>query len=289
MILLVVAGLAMTAAVVWYLARPLIRVPVTAAGEEHFQLCQVRDRLLGQLNELDREAGDRSMDASIVADERARLEAELAQVLSRLDANKVESAPVATETSGRRVWITALAVFALLLPLGGAGLYWLNQGAVLELLAAAGGASPNVPPEALKMVARLERRLADNPDDPAGWARLGRAYAVMGRLGDAKAAYARSVQQAPDNLETLSEYAWLLYSENPSNTEGEVFVLYQRINQIQPENPDALWFLGLAAYQKHDARRAVTYWERLLKSLPPDSPTADHLRNVIAKARSTRS
>jgi cytochrome c-type biogenesis protein CcmH len=289
MILLVVAGLLLMAAAAWYLARPLIRTPMKAAGEEYFQLCQVRDRLLGQLNELDSEAGDRSMDPAVVADERARLEAELAHVLLRLDAIKGDSTPAAVETSSRRAWITALAMFGLLLPLGGAGLYWLNQGTVLELLSAAGGANPNIPPEAIKMVARLERRLADSPDDPAGWARLGRAYAVMGRPEDAKAAYARSVKQAPDNLETLSEYAWLLYSENPSNTEGEVFRLYQRINQLQPENPDALWFLGLAAYQKNDPRVAVAYWERLLKSLPPGSPTAEHLRNVIVKARARKS
>lgn len=42
------------------------------------------------------------------------------------------------------------------------------------------------------MVDRLAARLADNPDDREGWKRLLRAYAVLGRADEAKAALARA-------------------------------------------------------------------------------------------------
>ena len=43
----------------------------------------------------------------------------------------------------------------------------------------------------------------------------------------------------------------------------------QRVLAIAPDEPDALWYLGLAAAQRHDADAATGYWRRLLAALPP--------------------
>ena len=45
-----------------------------------------------------------------------------------------------------------------------------------------------------EMVAGLDRRLADNPDDPEGWQRLIHSYVVLGRAGDAASALARGLE-----------------------------------------------------------------------------------------------
>jgi cytochrome c-type biogenesis protein CcmH len=42
------------------------------------------------------------------------------------------------------------------------------------------------------MVVSLAERLATEPNDPEGWARLIRSYVVLGRTGDAAAALARA-------------------------------------------------------------------------------------------------
>ncbi len=47
------------------------------------------------------------------------------------------------------------------------------------------------------MVARLAARMRDNPKDLAGWLRLGRAYGVLGRKGDALKAYAMAKRHFP--------------------------------------------------------------------------------------------
>ena len=83
----------------------------------------------------------------------------------------------------------------------------------------------------------------------------------------------------------MAEYAWLLYNEAPGNTGGMTFTLYSRLLQLEPENQDALWFLGFAAYQQGDFSAAVNFWEALTKLLPPEDQTAEHLRTVLAKAR----
>jgi cytochrome c-type biogenesis protein CcmH len=258
-----------------------------AANEEYQQLHQLRERLLVQLNELDIESVDRNMDASTVTDERLRLESELAQTLRRLDVLSPQTAP-AGQIGTRTTWWATLVSLGLLLTLAGAGLYALNQKQVLRQLS---GAAPEVPPAAavppmvLEMVARLEKRLAEQPDDAAGWARLGRAYGVLGRPKDAKAAFARAERLAPNDTGMLAEYAWLLYSEDPNNTAGPALKLYQRLYQLEPGNQDAMWFLGFVAYQKGDYPQALNLWERLLKALPADHPTAEHLRDAIASAR----
>ena len=51
------------------------------------------------------------------------------------------------------------------------------------------------------MVQSLADRLAENPDDPAGWLRLGRAYGVLGRAEDAAAALDTAEETAKARLE----------------------------------------------------------------------------------------
>jgi cytochrome c-type biogenesis protein CcmH len=286
MIWLIAAGLALTAATAWFLARPLTQVPV-AANEEYQQLQQLRERLLAQLNELDIESVDRNMDATTVADERLRLESELAQTLRRLDVLNPQAVP-AVPIGARTTWWRTLVTIGLLLPLAGAGLYALNQKHGLRQFSGAAPEAPPaaaVPPMVLEMVARLEKRLAEQPDDGAGWARLGRAYGVLGRPEDAKAAFARAERLAPNDTAMLTEYAWLLYSQDPNNIAGPALGLYQRLYKLDPGNQDAMWFLGFVAYQKGNYREALNLWERLLKALPADHPTAEHLRDAIASAR----
>lgn len=286
MIWLAVVALLIAAATAWYLARPLARDVVTDDRERRNQLQQLRDRLLVQLDELDVEEGDRNIDTAVLADERNRLEAELAAVLHELEAPKGKQKKKKAKAESRRGWAVALTVFGIVLPLSAAGLYALNQRPILAHLSnPQAPADTSVPPMVMEMIARLENRLAEQPDDAAGWHRLGRAYAVLGRAEAANTAYARAYKLAPDDPQVVAEYAAFLYESDPQNTGGQVFSLFSRLYQLDPENRDALWFLGFAAYQKGDYKKSLGYWDRLLKSLPADSPEAEHMRLITAKTR----
>jgi cytochrome c-type biogenesis protein CcmH len=286
MIWLAVVALLIAAATAWYLARPLVHTVVTDDRERRHQLAQLRDRLLVQLDELDVEEGDRNIDTGVLADERSRLEAELARVLRELEPPKSKGGKKKAQQESRRAWAIALVVFGIVLPLSAAGLYALYQRPILAYLSnPEAPADASMPPDVMKMVERLEKRLAEQPDDAAGWFRLGRTYAVLGRGEAANAAYARAYQLAPDDPQVVAEYAAFLYEGDPQNTGGQVFGLFSRLHQLDPENRDALWFLGFAAHQKGDHKQALGYWERLLKSLPADSPEAEHMRAIIAKIR----
>ena len=55
------------------------------------------------------------------------------------------------------------------------------------------------PPQVLEMVAQLERRLSKEPNDGAGWKRLGRAYTVMSRYSEAVSAYTSAAEFLPND------------------------------------------------------------------------------------------
>jgi cytochrome c-type biogenesis protein CcmH len=281
MIILAVIAVLILVASVWFLARPVTRPAGAVSGEEHHELLQQRGRLLTQLSDLDIETVDRNMDAAVIGDERQRLEAELAQVLRRLES----LAPVAAVTADalaprtRRMTLIALAV---LLPVVAIGLYAGKQAKTVEQLSQLG---PGGQPDPFKMVARLEKRLESAPDDPAGWVRLGRSYAVLERFDDAKRAYTKATQLAPDDVAILTDYATLLISENPRQPSKEALAAFTRLYQLNPKHPGALWVLGLDAYNTGKYKQAIKHWEALLKELPLDAEVAPQVRHVVEQAR----
>ena len=217
MIVLAVIAVLILAASVWFLARPVTRPAGAVSGEEHHELLQQRGRLLTQLSDLDIETADRNMDAAVIGDERQRLEAELAQVLRQLESLAPAAAVTADALPARTRRMTLIAL-AVLLPVVAIGLYAGKQAKTVEQLSQLG---PGGQPDPFKMVARLEKRLESAPNDPAGWARLGRSYAVLERFDDAKRAYAKATQLAPDDATILTDYATLLISENPRQPSKE--------------------------------------------------------------------
>jgi cytochrome c-type biogenesis protein CcmH len=275
------------AASIWWLSRPLRGVAAISTVGERADLEQLRDRLVAQLNELDAERADRGIDSAVAQDEELRLSAELAAALKRLEGLAPSAAAGAATLPPRIARVVTTALAATLLLIGG-GLYaWRNAGNVQGFLLAAGSGadSARVPPMVFEMVAKLEKRLAAQPNDAEGWARLGRSYAVMERKDKALAAYAKAYELAPDNVAVLSDYAWLVFNESPGATTGLVATLYNHLNKLEPAHPDALWFLGYTAYQQGDFRKALGQWERLLKLLPAEDPGREQLMQAIASAR----
>jgi cytochrome c-type biogenesis protein CcmH len=271
----------------WWLSRPLRGAAALSVTSERADLEQLRDRLVAQLNELDAERADRGIDSAVAQDEELRLSAELVSALRRLEALAPSAAAANAALPRRTAWVTTATLAATLLLIGG-GLYaWQNAGNVQGFMLAAGSGadSASVPPMVFDMVAKLEKRLAAQPNDADGWARLGRSYVVLERKDKALAAYAKAHELAPDNIAVLSDYAWLVFNENPGATTGLVATLYNRLNKLEPAHPDALWFLGFTAYQQGDYRKALGLWERLLRLLPAEDPGREHLKQAIASAR----
>lgn len=127
----------------------------------------------------------------------------------------------------------------------------------------------------LSMVDRLAARLEEQPDDIAGWQRLGRAYEVLNRREDAIAAYRQAATRAPDNVDAQLAYAHALYPPGSFNDDAlpeDFLAIMRRVHELQPTNPEGLFFLGHAAAQAGDAETARRLWTRLRDALPEASP-----------------
>jgi cytochrome c-type biogenesis protein CcmH len=253
--LLAFLAVAIASAALWFLVSPLARATGAESREEYFQLIGVRDRLLAQLNELDLEERDRNMDRDTAADERRRLENELARVLKRLEALAPVANVTKTHARSKQRWHIVMAVLVVAVPSVTVGVYMFNVTVPITRLAQAAAQTPprGMPLDPREMVARLEARLQQNPDDFAGWIRLGRSYSVLGRFPDSKRAYARAYPLMPKDY--------------------------------RPDTPEALLFLGFAAAEAGHSQRALQYWNALLVQMPPDSPMTKELKRIIEETK----
>ena len=135
------------------------------------------------------------------------------------------------------------------------------------------------------MVARLAARLEKNPQDARGWVMLARAQAVLGRYGEASAAYARSVAIFPADAQLLADYADALAMAQGGRLAGEPEQLVERALRADPNNAKALALAGTIAFDSKDFGLAVKHWERLRRAIPPDSEFAKSVQLSIDEAR----
>jgi cytochrome c-type biogenesis protein CcmH len=126
------------------------------------------------------------------------------------------------------------------------------------------------------MVTRLADRLAHQPDDEAGWERLGRSYAVLGRADAAADAYEKAAALKPSDPQLkLSAAEALLANLRPEDAmPPRALTLLHQLETTLPDEPAVLWYLGLEAARGHDLPKARDYWTRLTQRLPPDGEDA---------------
>lgn len=135
-----------------------------------------------------------------------------------------------------------------------------------------------------QMVDRLAARLKENPDDPAGWARLARAYRVQGRLDEAANAYAKTGKLLDTDADLLTQYADTL-AMRASNLQGKPLELINQALAIAPKHPMALMMAGQAAYQAGKYAIAIGHWQTALTVLPANSPDIAPITAEIADAK----
>lgn len=145
------------------------------------------------------------------------------------------------------------------------------------------GSETHTPAVVKQMVAKLEKRLSEQPGTVEDLAQVAQAYATLGQLEEAERAYAETYRRAPEDSKVVAEYAWLTYRKNLNNVQGAPAALYEQLNRIDPNNQNALWFLGFAALDRGEHSKSIEFWQRMLKTLPPEDPRAQDVRNAIAK------
>jgi cytochrome c-type biogenesis protein CcmH len=133
------------------------------------------------------------------------------------------------------------------------------------------------------MVAKLAARMQTEPGDVDGWMRLGRAYAVMGDREKGADAYERAAALKPGEIGIrLQAVEGLLTGLKPDDAlpAGALALLHQ-VEAVEPERPEVLWYLGIAAARDAHPADAKQYWGRLLAKLPADGADARMVKGAM--------
>ena len=132
------------------------------------------------------------------------------------------------------------------------------------------GAASDTLPNMNEAVASLERRLAKNPEDLNGWNMLARSYMTVQRFDDAVTTYERLMElEEGRNAQTLVDLALAILSRDGSSIAGRSASLIENALALEPNNPAALFYSGIASANRGDTDTAARRWEVLLGLNPP--------------------
>ncbi|MBU2677778.1 MAG: hypothetical protein KJP16_11910 [Gammaproteobacteria bacterium] len=132
------------------------------------------------------------------------------------------------------------------------------------------GAESDTLPDMESAIASLQQRLAKNPDDINGWNMLARSYMTLQRFDDAVASYERVMElEDGQNAQTLVDLALAIVSRDGTAIEGRTLALVENALALDPNNPAALFYSGIASANRGDTETAATRWEVLLGLNPP--------------------
>ena len=251
----------------------------------------------GSDNEVQRDTAN----LEILRDQLAELEADLRDGLLTQDAydqgkrelqarllEEVKAAPAADRpaTSPRRPLRALAIMLAIMLPLSSVPLY-LALGNTKALLpqqdAGMGGDFGIIRSEA--KLQELEKKLAQQPENPDGWVVLARSYSELQRYPDAVRAYGELVKLVPNEAQIWANYADAYAMSHNQSLLGEPARFLNRALELDGNNTMALALSGSAAMERGDYAAAITHWTKLADLLPPDNSDLQMIRDGIQQAR----
>ena len=132
-----------------------------------------------------------------------------------------------------------------------------------------------------ELIAQLAARLRDNPDDAEGWRMLGWSYFNTENYQAAADAYARAVELDASDPDVLSAYGETLVRADDGLVSEKALKVFEQALALNPEDPRARFFKGMAQEQAGDPAAAIATWTEILKTAPPGAEWVDGLRQRI--------
>ncbi len=159
-----------------------------------------------------------------------------------------------------------------------------------------GGAGEGATPLALEqLVAKLEKRLKDKPDNAGNRYLLARSYMQLSLYMKAAASYMQLIQleeakqqpgeqsRVPANI--VGELAQAVFLAAGNRVTPEVQQLIDKALSIDPNETSSLGLAGIAAFEQERYSAAIDYWGRAVQLMGPASNASMSLRSGIARAK----
>lgn len=264
---------AVLAALLWGLLRK--RPDAVPEGGE---LAVYRD----QLSEVERD-----LERGVLAEdqaEAARLEIKR-RMLAAAEADAAAASAARPVPPGLRG--AALTAMVLIVPLGSLGLYlYLGSPGVPDLpLAQRERAAPAVADggqhEMADLTERLAAQLEKEPDRPEGWLLLARSYRTLENYAKAGEAFQRALQLTGRDPSILAEYGELLIIAHEGQVSEPALDVFLEVRDVDPTEPRARFYIGLAKAQQGDARAALQEWVDLVAVSSAGAPWLNEVRRQM--------
>ncbi len=259
-------------------------------AQEYADLQVERGVLNQSLQELEMERAQGRMEPDDYERLKATDEHRLLQILDRLETLK-EVGQIAESRSKEMVpqnkgWIPAIASGVVIL-LASVGIYsFLQIQAAQKLMAveAQMGGGPNP----MEMVAKLEKRLKDNPDDLQGQIMAGRSYQALGRNAEAQQAWAKVLELDPKQHEARYNYGVLLIDtrkiDDPKLFE-EALGHFDTVLADLPNQPAVNWYRGIALWYLDRKQETDAAWSLAAQNMEPGSQDLAFVKESLSKLR----
>lgn len=275
----------LTAAVVAALLRPLFRETATVLDPAAADIAVYRDQMAEIA--IDRERG-------LIAD--AEAEAARTEVARRLLAlehasgkARVGETTAAAGQAGSGQWPRSALAVGAVVPLLAIALYLqLGSPQLPAQPHLARVAKPNDAANLDELVAKVEKRLRENPTDGQGWEVIAPVYLVQQRHMDAANAFARAISilgESPKRLAGLAE-AHVLASNGMVNEPARL--AYERLRVLEPQRLEPRFWLAFAKEQDGKTDAAAADYRSLLADAPADAPwrqmVEERLQHVTGNA-----
>lgn len=262
----------MTAAAIFAVLWPLGRRTQAQGGSD---LAVYRD----QLDEIARDRAEGRIGAAEA--DAARTEVSRRLIAAADAAEKEASASAAAPVWRRRA---AALIGLVLLPVGASALY-------LAL------GSPQLPGQPLAerraaaqqdnsietLIARVEAHLEKNPNDARGYEVVAPVYLRMGRFADAVNARRKAIALAGESAQRQADLGEALAALGNGVITADAKAAFERALELDRNDLKALYFIGLAAEQDGDRKKAAAIWLTMLKDAPADAPWVPMVSEALTR------
>src|SRR5690606_609728 len=178
--------------------------------------------------------------------------------------------------------LAALAL-AVLVPLVAIGVYQRVGAPQLAGADLRAGDRPIEPAEVEKLVAEIEQRTRDEPNDGEAWAMLAEARKMQGRHADAVDAFEKAVRLLPPDARLLTDFAESAALLAGGEFSGRPVALLEQALSVDAGDPKAIALMGAAQYRLGNLERARDYLKKLHDGLQPGSEEATQIGEVLAR------
>lgn len=268
---------AMTAFAVGLLLLPLLRSTRPVAPRRGYDLAVYRD----QLAEVERDQARGVLDAD-------QAEAARTEIERRLLAAG-ESGPMPSDQSpspaGKPTWLLA-GLLAVLVPVAALGLYAVMGAPQVPSRPFAERQLPEgVPADLPQLVERLARRMEQTPDDPRGWALLGRTYMELGRYAESAQAFGQAIEHGDRSAQAWTDLGEAMTAAGEGLVGAQAQAAFAEALRQDPADPRARYYQGLGLAQSERTGEALQIWLALAADTPVEAPWRSLLEQQIANSR----